>query len=110
MNTNDIPLAAKLAVLIEAGRAANPDLRQGQCALLVDKWACALGFACLGNGKTRDEVAALGGMSWKAIYSAIGIFDDGLIRSVWTANDRGASLDKIVRDLRARESVAATAL
>lgn len=57
MNTNDLPPAAKLAALIEAGCAANPDLAHGRSVLLNERTACAIGFACLGNGYPREIVS-----------------------------------------------------
>ena len=47
MNTHDLPPAAKLAALIEAGRAANPDIPQGLGNFYHQGRACALGYAAL---------------------------------------------------------------
>jgi hypothetical protein len=120
MNTNDLPPAAKLAVLIEAGRAANPDLKHGQGTLLERGAACAMGFAALGAGLSRaaidctdptlDKVHA----AYALIGKALDLHEEGhepqvLKTWVWgrviRPNDNGLSLEDICRSLR--ESVAA---
>lgn len=58
MNTNDLPPAARLAVLIEAGAVANPHLHldgRGYYDPKFDKRACALCFATLGNGAAPNS-------------------------------------------------------
>jgi hypothetical protein len=53
MNTNDLPPAARLAALMEAGRAAYPDLGFDGSVYFVRRpmWCgCALAFAALGAG------------------------------------------------------------
>jgi hypothetical protein len=94
MNTNDLPPAAKLAALIEAGRAANPDLRHGRGAIYERAMpgepaeACALGFACLGAGVDREALfqADLRGDAYSLAEEVSGAPQD-LLREVWRAND-----------------------
>ena len=99
MNTNDLPPAAKLAALIEAGRAANPDVKHGRGNLFYGGEACALGFAALGKGVSR------GTLSGRALASALlPEYPSSLRCAVMVRNDfAGASLDDIIRSLREGE-------
>lgn len=118
MNTNDLPPAARLACLIEAGRAANPDLKHGQGSPYesVTGAACALGFAALAAGLTRPEIDCsyrLGSKQVHAAYarigSVLGIHAEGelpqvLARWVWDRvirpNDNDYSIEEICHSLR----------
>lgn len=107
MNTNDLPPAARLAVLIEAGRAANPDLEHGVRALIHEGRACALGFALLGAGCARNE------MNPRKMPQYLGLYMPGscphgdpdmpLTWRVALMNDAGASLQDICQELREGE-------
>lgn len=111
MNTNDLPPAARLAALIEAGRAANPDLKHGRGAWYVpeNREACALGFAGLALGVPRD-VMADSARNYRAVGNALGVEPSDMI---WTRttlygvvqrkNDAGATLDEIITSLREGE-------
>lgn len=104
MNTNDLPPAAKLAALIEAGRAANPDLKHGRLNLLnvEQDSACALGFAALALGVTREDLVH---RQITRGYAALNkAFPFTLVDRVWRVNDRQkASLDEIIASLREGE-------
>lgn len=102
MNTNDLPPAAKLAALIEAGRAANPDLKQGRGELLRPERheACALGFACLALGASRASILNFD-FGFVDLEERYGF--KGLVDFVYKINDGGASLDEICASLREGE-------
>lgn len=106
MNANDLPPAAKLAALIEAGRAANPDLKHGHNVLLYNGAACALGFACLGVGAPRERI---NGYSIGPIQTFLADFAGPLTDAVIAKNDGGASLDGIILSLREGELAKAPA-
>lgn len=55
-NQSDLPPAARLACLIEAGVAANPDLVHGTGRFLFGNEACALGYAALAAGADRKTL------------------------------------------------------
>jgi hypothetical protein len=105
MNTNDLPPAAKLAALIEAGVAANPDLSQGKVFPLMGDRACALGFACLASGMPRGLVEKIG---TDEAYMSLGLSMFAAER-IWKANDRGDSLAEICASLREGELAQADA-
>jgi hypothetical protein len=100
MNINDLPPAAKLAALIEAGRAANPDLKLGHGRLYdpCKQEACALGYACLGAGIARNQV-----QQWGTAIRLLPEFSWDFQMAVATQNDRGATLDEIIQSLREGE-------
>ena len=103
MDANDLPLAARLACLIEAGRAANPDLKQGYGDMLTGNEACAMGLACLGGGANREDVA---NKNFPALQKATGLQQVAggvLVNKIICMNDRGASLDEIILSLREGE-------
>jgi hypothetical protein len=99
MNTHDLPPAAKLAALIEAGRAANPDLKHGRgfAYSVRDKEACALGFAAFGAGVSREGVA------WISLDRIMPGLTVALARKVIAANDGGMTLDEVIHSLREGE-------
>lgn len=109
MNTNDLPPAARLAALIEAGRAANPDLAHGRGTLLTEKSACALGFAGLGAGVSRETLRDPNGnyvALAKALgtkYAALSVCAKTVYGETMRRNDRGATLADICRELREGE-------
>lgn len=101
MNTNDLPPAARLAALIEAGRAAHPEM--WQCRFrrisLDGRAACALGFAQLGDGFPANDEAIHGtrGFQW------LGMWPGALRTAIANANNNGATLDEICASLREGE-------
>jgi hypothetical protein len=100
MNINDLPPAAKLAALIEAGRAANPDLKHGRgAAYSADRSeACALGFAAFGAGVSRE------GAAWTTLDRIMPELTRALAYKVIAANDEGVmTLDQIIHSLREGE-------
>lgn len=110
----DITPAARLAALIEAGIAANPDLKQGVDSLLVDDAACAIGFAALGAGATREQLRSP--VRWSNAEVAIGFLPcfawapaDALGWLVIYMNDEGRSLHAICESLRSGELSKVTA-
>jgi hypothetical protein len=109
MNTNDLPPAAKLAALIEAGRAANPDIEQGKGSLRpTPVSACALGFAALALGMPRNCCMDEAAEKADPLFVSAGFIGgyrrgNGLIEGVFLLNDRGASVAEIVRSLREGE-------
>lgn len=112
MNANDLPPAARLACLIEAGVAANPDLKQGRHDFLVEDGACVLGFACLGAGLSRRQVERLEGFNEAAdaLNVPFKMWDPGsLLKRVATMNDEGWAIAGIVNDLRVGELALVTA-
>jgi hypothetical protein len=107
MNTNDLPPAAKLAALIEAGVAANPDIAHSDriTAPLYGNQACALGYACLGAGADRDELRE---RSYIVVETLLGLpvtfaKSADLSWRVMTLNDGGASIPEICASLREGE-------
>jgi hypothetical protein len=111
MNTNDLPPAAKLAALIEAGRAANPDLAHGRGHFYSSSEgsACALGFAALGAGVARIKIDFDGaGESADTVEGALGLpirlfSSDALTGRVARMNDEGETIDEILFSLREGE-------
>jgi hypothetical protein len=111
MNTNDLPPAARLASLIETGKAAHPDIAHGQGRLIHGGRACALGFACLAAGWTREKLEAdanAGATGYDFLVAVTGLPYFHGVRDVWVANDRGASLEEICRALREGELATVT--
>lgn len=102
MDQSNLPPAAKLAALIEAGRAANPDLKQGTGEMLCRNKACALGFAAFAIGLGREQ---MGGpfTPYARLDKAIGDLSGNLTNRVYRANDNGATLDEIILSLREGE-------
>src|SRR5688572_28946699 len=100
MNTNDLPPAAKLAALIEAGRAANPDLKQNHDTgiALEEGGTCALGFACLASGISREVLGGGFFLTTEAVRHLE--LADALAEGVYRANDQGASLAENCLSLR----------
>ena len=104
MNTNDLPPAAKLAALIEAGRAANPDLSLDGRVYFFEsqKCGCALAFAVLGTGEIQrvneDEIviAAMRGARFLKMPQK-------LTDAVEMEAFYGKSLDEICASLREGE-------
>lgn len=97
MNTNDLPPAAKLAVLIEAGAAANPDLRLDGRGFFSEeeKRACALSFAALANGAQRSDYSAV-----VVGIAALGLRIDLSIAVQCAAMLEGATVAGICQSLR----------
>lgn len=107
MDQSNLPPAAKLAVLIEAGRAANPDLKQGSGTLYnaFRQEACALGFACLATGTARGD---LGGW-WTSNAQRHLDMPWSICNGVMALNDFAGSLDEIILSLREGELAKAEA-
>jgi hypothetical protein len=105
MNTNDLPPAAKLAALIEAGRAANPDLKHGMGAYLQDGAACAIGFATLACGVSRSDISRTirDGRLMEAFPGISNPRQWQIFNRVEFMNDGGATLEQITRELREGE-------
>ena len=110
MDQSNLPPAAKLAALIEAGRAANPDLKQGRGLLLRDDAACGIGFAALAIGMPRDYLRAVPpheSAPYTGVARAVGVeptpHGSELTAQVARMNDCGASLDEICASLREGE-------
>jgi hypothetical protein len=110
MNANDLPPAAKLAALIEAGRAANPDLKHGRGQYLEVRYgtgACALGFALLATGMKREVLAFRSddSITDDAFKTHLGMvfLSNNLLGQVADKNDFGLSLDEIILSLREGE-------
>lgn len=106
MNTNDLPPAARLAALIEAGRAAHPNLKHSKGLGMGEETACALEFACLGAGLGRprftSEAARRLGLEFRYAYGMPGHQHNLAEQVVWD-NDHGKSLDEILQSLREGE-------
>lgn len=102
MNTNDLPPAARLAALIEAGRAAYPNVGHGKGSYYFHGLACALGFAALGAGaKPSDlEASPIGSQVAFEKFTGLEFRWTGLCGEVACANDDGATLDYICHSLR----------
>ena len=106
MNTNDLPPAAKLAALIEAGVAANPGIQQGRSAIWKNGKACAIGFALLGSGMTGKDLSAACNSArvMQSISERLGLQTSpctaSLYWSVALMNDDGAPIEKICTALR----------
>lgn len=109
MNTNDLPLAQKLAALMEAGRAAHPNVRhvRGAWGDGKDK-GCAMTYALLGAGLNpegilngslgtgvlvRDELAKVLGVDPLEVTAI-------MERVIPMNDDTGASLDEIIEAVR----------
>lgn len=120
MNTNDLPPAAKLAALIEAGMAAHPEIAHSHEMLAVVRFdvkadvchikrGCALCYAALGAGATADEV---GKEQYHAVYKRLRAFPIALLNEVETANFK-QDIQTTIRSLRegalARFATTATA-
>lgn len=95
----EVSVADKLAALIEAGRAAHPNLLHARGNLHDGKKACAMGFALLGAGlvpammEAPDELAAAMGVDAKQLRN--------IARRVVEMNDHShASMEEIVEALR----------
>lgn len=103
MNTNDLPPTAKLAALIEAGRAANPDIGHGTNNYFDGKNACAIGFATLACGVDRKDITRR--MRHPDVMAAVGFKENqvSLFNRVEFENDAGMSLDDICKSLREGE-------
>lgn len=105
MDLANLPPAAKLAALIEAGRAANPHIRHGRGHLLHNGAACAIGFAGLALGVEKgieEAVARSIGMEWHEYVFRLGVH-------VVRVNDCGNSIESICRSLREGELAKVTA-
>jgi hypothetical protein len=104
MDQSALPPAARLAALIEAGAAANPDLRHGRHDFYnhKKKSACALGFAAFAAGAERS---AMGIASFPTVERALGMgwAVDNLLGQVSGMNDCGFSIFEICRSLREGE-------
>jgi hypothetical protein len=103
MNTNDLPAPVRLACLIEAGVAANPDVSQGQFnifryGLYAPSRACALGYAILGMGVSRDRASVLS--SQDAVLLLGFPLNVDWVNDVWKKNDRGEPIAAICDWLR----------
>jgi hypothetical protein len=105
MDHGNLPPAAKLAALIEAGRAANPQMHQCQGAWFDDKGgACAMGFAAMGAGVGRNVVGNYALMN--RFFGIVGVRSDrwmGFSSPITRMNDNGASLAEICASLREGE-------
>lgn len=102
MDHSNLPPAAKLAALIEAGRAANPNLKQCRNAYFIEGSACALGFACLGTGLvSHADMMARGGAFLDESENPLMPWASAALRQgVAFLNDRGAPLSEILQSLR----------
>jgi hypothetical protein len=99
MDTNDLPVTQKLAALMEAGRACNPNMQHARGTWGDGKRSgCAMTFAFAGAG------ISMKGQPEKALASILGITQqemDSIRRSVVSMNDRTkASLDEIIAAVR----------
>ena len=105
MDQSALPPAAKLAALIEAGRAANSDLKHGAGTRAArrggQRYACAMGFAGLGMGIPFDDLQFNERLS--------NAFPQWLRFCVADENDCGASLEAICLSLREGELAKVTA-
>jgi hypothetical protein len=104
MNTNDLPPAARLAALIDAGRAAHPEIRHGNDGGLTPDCdsGCALAFACLGMGLSKQTLFSSAFRTGAAVNFLR--IDDDLADGVVYMNDAArASLDDICKSLREGE-------
>jgi hypothetical protein len=104
MNTNDLPPAAKLAALIEAGRAAHPGLAQCHGAYFRPGAVCALGYAGLALGATSDVLLSCERMN-DLFMSVIGMKwrQGNLLGLVSEWNDGDVPLEEIITSLREGE-------
>ena len=113
MNTNDLPPAAKLAALIETGRAANPDIRHGRTTMFRDGAACAIGFAALGAGVSRTDLLPGTITRDRLVSRALGLGIEisprrgNLLWETMMFNDTGVTLEAVCCSLR--EGALATA-
>lgn len=106
MNTNDLPPAAKLAVLIEAGRAANPNVgrsvyafaRRGVKGL---NGGCALCMALLGAGVSQKTIHD--GCGYVLVKERLSEFSPNLLWAVEKLNFEVDSFDEIILSLREGE-------
>lgn len=99
MNTNDLPPAARVAMLIEAGRAANPTVAHGRKQIWdpETRSACALGFACLGAGID----ITVGGYRYTADAVHELHLPFHLSNEIWSMNDRlNVTLEDLCHSLR----------
>jgi hypothetical protein len=106
MNTHDLPPAAKLAALIEAGRAANPDLKQNKGELLRRGRACAMGFAALAAGAAREELDwdLVGPDSDVTAKRLLGdLYELGRHSVIPMNDDDNKSIEEIIQSLREGE-------
>ena len=103
MNTNDLPLAQKLAALMEAGRAAHPNVRHSRGTWGDGKTeGCAMTFAALGAGIQGDFAEPL--MQKLAEHLGVDMDELGPVaKRVIRLNDRcgkRVSLDEIIAAVR----------
>lgn len=106
----DVSPAQRLAALIEAGVAANPDLKPegGRVVCLERHTACALGYAMLAAGASREELNFPTDGVYRAGKRVLGMpisfFSSAtLTGAIATAFDDGASLPEICESLRSGE-------
>lgn len=102
MNPNDLPPAARLAVLIEAGRAAYPNVTYNGRTYYNStvKCGCAMVYAALGAGMPASE--GIGLRELLHFADEHGISDD-LFAAVEAEAWDHASLDEICHSLREGE-------
>lgn len=110
MNANDLPPAARLACLIEAAVAANPDLKRTTAYYTTPfgitrgeamTGGCALCMATLGAGATRDEVMDEAGYS--VSYRLLSFAPRHLLDELEAFNFRARNWDAVLRALREGE-------
>lgn len=101
MQTNDLPLAQKLAALMEAGRAMHPEKHHIRGALAFGDGVCAMGYVMLGAG------IPIGGVepNTHTLAAALGVEENRelteLVRSVVRMNDQSrASIEEIIAAVR----------
>lgn len=100
MNPNDLPPAARLAALIEAGRAANPDIKHGIGHYFhpTEHQACAIGFAAMAKTGSRNPYAVSNGA-----MKIEDEFGNTMRFHIVKMNDGGATIEEICRSLREGE-------
>lgn len=107
MNTNDLPPAARLASLIEAGRAAHPRVNHGQGRAIDpdSNSACAIGFAAMSVGASPHSFLMTSDAASKAGLVYDGVLGESMVSRVVRMNDREPkpSLDEICQSLREGE-------
>jgi hypothetical protein len=103
MNTNDLPVAEKLAALIEAGSVSNPGIKHGVGSLARGKMACAMGYALLAVGAKGLEHRSAHDFGENELAPILGISKDearALAKRVAYMNDHGAELKDIIEAIR----------
>jgi hypothetical protein len=103
MNTNDLPVAEKLAALIEAGSMSNPGIKHGDGRLMRGNSACAMGYALLAIGATDLDKRSLQDYGEKDLAPILGVSESearALARRVACMNDKGAELKDIIEAIR----------